>query len=421
MRIDLVGNQGNNAYRLCKWLREAGVDARLHLLDGESNERSQPAHVDRELASGEWPDWLKRLPGTPRQSRVGWREVLTPSWPEEIADLESDTDLVLTSGFHGLFAATAFQKVPVVHFSLGSEVTDLPVRLFGRGERRKIRWEALLARRSLAHVRAVLTSYSRTVLTLHGLGHAHKTRPWGFPEDLDGNVDRIDRELLAELDAQYADYDAVFLWFSRLNFRDPKRADYKGPERFLAAYETLVADGKANVRALIGAHGTDADAFREQVASRGLEDHVDFVPHLPYWKLLTYLSLRNGVVFDLIDVEKGTPGGLVREALSVRAPVVMALDRKSLDVFYGPGCPMLDAPDATQCHQAMRQWLAFSPEERSAYARDCAEWARRVLDRHRATERLLAILREVIYCTEIPRQFEAWAGRDLAAEARVSR
>ena len=32
----------------------------------------------------------------------------------------------------------------------------------------------------------------------------------------------------------------------------------------------------------------------------GLTDTIDFVPHLPYWQVLTYLSLQNAVVFDLL-------------------------------------------------------------------------------------------------------------------------
>lgn len=418
MRVALVGNQGNNAYRICKWLREDGVDATLYLLDGESPQRSFPWLVDRDIETNR-PPWIRELHGNPRQGRVQWRELRRARPTPETIAVEADHDVILTAGFHGLFLAPAFRRRPVVHLSLGSEVTDLPRRLFGRNEPARTRREAWLARRGLDHARAVLTSYSRTVETLVGLGHAAKTRPWGHPEDLDSNRSRIDRDLLARLDQEYGRYDAVFLWFSRLNFEDPRRADYKGPERFLAAFERIVREGEHEVRAIIGEHGRDAAAFRERVRSAGLESHVDFVAHLPYWKLLTHLAIERGILFDLIDVEKGTPGGVVREALSVGAPLAMALDHDSLEVFYGPDCPFFDVPTATACYQVMRTWLEMDTAERRAYAGRCAAWSRQTLDRRAACRRLLSILGEVRYCAEIDRKFQTWDSRDLAAEARV--
>jgi hypothetical protein len=131
---------------------------------------------------------------------------------------------------------------------------------------------------------------------------------------------------------------------------------------------------------------------------------VDYVPHLPYWQLLTYLSLRNGVVFDLLEVEKGTLGGLAREALSVSALLVMAVDRESMDVFYGPGCPIIEAASADACYAAMRCVLAMSPAERDCQRQRCGEWAARCVAPGAFLDPFIRTLSEAIYGARIRRK-----------------
>ncbi len=89
------------------------------------------------------------------------------------------------------------------------------------------------------------------------------------------------------------------------------------PERFLEAFEKIVAHGRFRVRAVIGRHGSNVAEFQSLVREKNLEQHVDYVDHLPYWQLLTYASIPNAFVFDVPDIEKGgTLGGLGRESLS---------------------------------------------------------------------------------------------------------
>ncbi len=408
IRIAFLGNQGNNAFRLCRWAREAGAAADLLRLIGDKNQRSSPESIDPSLAT-DMPAWIRILDWNP-EADLRWREGLQRSAPhEEARAIEADYDVVVTSGRRGLLAGRSIREIPVVHLSLGSEVTDLPRKLTLRGVEQRDRIKSLYARQALAQASAVVTSYSRTVRTLVDLGHGDKTRLWGFPEDIEGNRSRIDEAMRAELDARYADYEVVFIWLSRLNFLDPDAGDYKGAERFLDAYERVVREHPGRrVHAIIGRHGHHAEQFVERVEEKGLGKHIDFVPHLPYWQLLTTMSLRNGAVFDLIDVQLGTLGGVCREALSAGALLAMAIDRTSMDAFYGPDCPILDTPDAEACHRAMLQILDMSGDEKEAYRARIGAWALRHVDRRARVDLFLRIVEEAVHRFRIDRQTREW-------------
>lgn len=409
MRIAFLGNQGNNAFRLCRWVRDSGVEADLLRLVGDKNQRSSPESIDPSLATGTAPPWIQVLDWNP-EADLGLASALRkPEANEHARAIEDRYDVAVTSGRRGLLAGRSIRRIPVVHLSLGSEVTDLPRKLTLRGVEGRDRVRSLYARQALSQARAVITSYSRTVRTLIDLGHRSKTRLWGFPEDIEGNRSRIDEAMRAELDARYADYEVVFIWLSRLNFLDPDAGDYKGAERFLDAYERIVREHpQRRVRAIIGQHGHHADEFVERVEQKGLRDHIDFVPHLPYWQLLTTMSLRNGAVFDLIDLRLGTLGGVCREALSAGALLAMAIDRVSMDAFYGADCPILDTPDTEACHQAMLQLLDMSVTEKEAYREQLGAWALRHVDRHARVDLFLRIVEEAAHLARIDEQTRGW-------------
>ena len=200
-RIAFVGNQDNNAYRLVQWIRNSGPDAHLYLFARENATRSKPELVDAELTGG-YPPWIRLY-----DDDAG----LWPIRRGPIARrIDSDYDLVVTSGATGLLAAGHFKHTPVVHLALGSEVSQFP--LWSRRLKLSLRWRAasMLMRRNLKRVAKVVTLGFRPELSaLEKLGHADKAIVWGWPEDPEGNRRRVDRD---EKFLEYARADISEYW-----------------------------------------------------------------------------------------------------------------------------------------------------------------------------------------------------------------
>ena len=392
MRIAFVGNQDNNAYRLCKWARAHGADAHLYLMAQEKGARSRPELVDRELEAGRqgYPPWIHTYDD---------RGPVSFLLPGRLArQMARQYDVVVTSGATGLLAANHFRKLPVVHYSLGSEVSVFPRLLFSLTASPAWRGVSLLTRRALRRVRKVITNYRGEAAVLRRLGHRDKIVILGFPEDTRGNRARVAPELLAELNARYSRYDRVFLWLSRLNFLNASLPECKRADVFLEAFERVVRDGRHNVRAVIGAHGADVGAFQALAAEKRLDGHIDYVPHLPFTQLLAYLSIANGILFDVPDRTKGALGGATREALSVGAVVIRGIDEELMHLCYGGRCPIAGIDDVETCYRAMVNVLSLNAEEFERLRKAHAEWAERYLHYDHNVPRFLDLLREVVFC-----------------------
>ena len=389
MNIAFVGNQDNNAYRICQWLRADGADVHLYMFGHENPTRSKPELVDPELSKG-YPSWLREY-----DDNVG----LWPLKRGPVARrIDRAYDLVVTSGATGLLAAGHFKDAPVVHLTLGSEVSEFPLWVWR--VKRSLRWwgACMLMRRNLKRVAKVVTmGFWPELRALKTLGHESKTVVWGVPEDCPGNCKRVDRELLGELTARYAECDKVFVWMSRLNFVDADSVEYKAADRFLDALEMLVVGGKYKVKAIVGAHGYDVDAFQELVDKKGLGDNVEYVEHMPFHQMMTYMSLPNGVVVDVLDTERGHIfGGVVREAMSLGTPVITAVDEDTIVQSYGPGCPIIKAIDAKSCCEGMSRVADMDDASFTQLRKSSARWAEEYLHYDRRIGELMNIFRSVI-------------------------
>lgn len=395
MRVAFVGNQDNNAYRICTWLRDVGVDAELYMMRQESGPRSRPEFVDPTLdpVGKGYPEWIREYDDVGVLSFLR-RGVL-------VGKIEREYDVVVTSGARALLIAPHFRRVPVVHVGLGSEVNDFPMRLFSL--RNGLQWPAMawLSRRGLRHVSRIISGGFWPEMRVFGkLGLLDKVGLWGFAEDVTRNRSRVDQARLGELNDKYASYDSVFIWMTRLNFVVKSSSEYKAAEWFLDAFERLALGDGRKVKAMIGAHGTDVDVFKELVTAKGLDEYVDYVPHVPFWELLTIMSLANGVVVDSPDVEtaQALGGGITREAMSVGTPMILGWDKETVDLCYGLGCPALAANGAEECYAAMARVTAMSTDEFGALKADTERWAAEYLHYERRMGRFVEILREAVYC-----------------------
>jgi len=389
MKIAFVGNQDNNAYRLCRWIREKGVSADLYMMR-KQHARSLPENIHRELKESGYPPWIHTYDNT----RYFW----FLKHDRVVTHIEENYDIVVTSGGNGLLVARKLRHIPIIHLSLGSEVTELPFLLFSLRAKWRERLASILLREGLSKADRIITGFRPTIKSLMRTKYHHRVRMWGYPEDVVSNDSLVDRTLQKELNAKYSKYDKVFMWLSRINYLDTSSSAYKGPERFIAALKKIVFMNQYNVRVVIGTHGSDVQEFKTLIADEGLEGYVDYVPHLPYWKLLTYLSTANAVIFDEIDKEKGELSGIAREALSVGAVTVKAIDRDLIQNGFGRGCPVIDAHDVQTCYDAMAKMLNCDTEEFQRLRKVNVKWAHEYLHYKNNIPKFLEILQESIYC-----------------------
>ncbi len=398
LRIVVIGNQGTYGYRLARWLRDLEIETDLITIEGKDQyERDRIDSLERGLA--DVPAWT-----------LTYRR-----YDARFGTLAEKYDVGLTVGPSGLRVVTQTKGLPIAHFAMGSDVHESPMsyrppngqvarlchamkyRLFSSRKTRNARATALDYRKALHEVRVLIAVHPVITRAAHSLGLADKLRAWPFPEDVERNRSRIDLDLLANLNTCYARFDRVILWLSRLNFLNPSSPNYKGVDHFLTALHRLVHEDGENVLAVIGRHGTDVEEFQRRVGLLGIADNVEYVPHLPHWKLLTYLSIHNAIVCDAMGPIQNVPSGLTREAASVGAALVTNLDNRSVEWTYGTPCPVEIAADAETCYGGLRRLTRMNATQFAERRRDVSNWARNHLDYRILLPKLIAILQEIAY------------------------
>ena len=227
MRIALVGNQDNNAYRLALWVRAAGHDAHLYMMQREPGPRGYPEAIDAEVLdeNGHYPDWIHPYDDTGPFSL--WHSSKTA---EQIA---REFDAIVTSGGRGLMAVNQLPVRRAIHLSLGEDAGVSPLKAYRWGVGLRERLACVRMRQGMYRARQIIAAFRPTIRTIYRLRLEDRLLLWGYPEDIERNRARVDTVLLEKLTEQYASYDRVFLWLSRLNFLEPEIPDYKGPERLL--------------------------------------------------------------------------------------------------------------------------------------------------------------------------------------------
>lgn len=374
MRIALVGNQDNNNYRVCKWMRALGIDAELYAFEIQaiSGKRSRPELIDAELADG-YPEWLHVVPGRPNIVR---------NQQKELDRVRRRTNLVLTSGSTAVRIIHFLGVENVFHYAIGAEINTSPWKPIEEQEKFHHKLGQWRYRKNLELMKGIFADYKPMIRQLeqHFLGD--KVILWSTPEDVEGNRAKLNHALRDELTRKYGGHKRLFLWLSRLNM-DPATLDYKGPEMFaeaVAAYRD--ANGLDGVRLIIGQHGSHVEEFKALVDRLGLTDQVDWVDHLDFRDLHAYLSLDNAIVFDELSPLMDELSGMAREAISVGGVLVKALDYEHISRYYGPHCPSVHANTATLCRDAIERLMN---DAEFAAAREATDrWSREYLHYPRA-------------------------------------
>lgn len=388
LKVCFWGNQDNGGYRFCKWMRELGVEADLYMMVRD-NARSYPESVDKALEGG-YPEWIKRYDNSRYRTLVVPRSL--------VRQINQSYDVIVASGLTGMINAFQFD-IPLICMSTGpTNLGVVRMEAFSKG-RISLRWEIarFLCRKSVRKADRVVTHYDPEIYSLSKIGQSGKQVMFGWAEDVVGNRNRVDQQLLSELNSKYSKYEKVFLWLSRVNFLDKEGSEYKGAEKFLSAVERIIKDDKRNIRVVLGRHGYDWESFVQMVNDRGLTDYFDYVDHLPFWQLLTYLSIDNAIVFDELTDLTATSSGMFREAMSVGAVLVKSINELLTSLGHGPGCPALPATSEDEVYQRLQEAMAWSPAEWEARKKDTLDWAMKYVHWEPQLRKLILLFREVVY------------------------
>lgn len=397
MRVCFWGNQDNAGYRLCKWLRAKGINAHLYMMRSD-NVRSRPEAIDQELEADGYPEWI-------RQYDNSIKNILMPD-AAVIGDIERRFDVLVVSGATGMMCAHRF-NMPMICFSTGPSNQGV-VRMWDHlSPGHRLRWGVArrLIRKAVRRCYKILVHYDPEMYSLSRLDQMGKQVIFGFPEDVTGNKQRVDAALLQELNDKYAKYDRVFLWLGRISFVDKTSSEYKGTDKFLEAAERVVRQG-ANVRIVVGEHGHDGKLFRRMVEEKGLSEHFEWVPHMPFWQLLTYLSINNAVVFDELTQLNCVSSGMFRECLSVGGILVRSYSPILTKKGHGPDCPVLHAITADEVHARMQEVLSWSDTQFRQRREQVDLWAMQYLHWESQIGRLGDLLEETVYAHETARRLK---------------
>lgn len=351
-RLLFLGNASNIGYRYCGWTRELGIDADLYPLDSNAL-RSDIATFVGEAPTGDWILPIADI-GDPLSFALRRNHVH--------ALIEARYDLVVATGRSGLIASRLI-KLPKVLNVNGSEVGGLPythLRRDRRGLRKISRGlvQAQLARSALRRMSLIFDNYLPNLLVLRRLGLAHLVIPGLGAEDCAHNRRLVNAPLLERLTDRYRDAKRVFLWLSRLNFSRPADRQYKGSERFVQALASMRAQlERGQIRVVVGRHGEEVDAFMQLPEVKRLSSQIDWVDHLDYSDLLTYLSIPNAVLFSVFGERQRDFGGIDRDAATVGTVTVSSATDEFMGRIYGASAPILHAVTASQIAGRMKQVL----------------------------------------------------------------
>lgn len=394
LRVLFLGNDDNVNYQMAKWSREFGVDAEVWIIQPTDPHRGDIRLLEPDLDM--LPTWVKNIPlGDGRRMAV---------FPGKIGkEIDRTYDFVGVTGAASLMS-TLRLRTPRGLICTGAELGDLPFPFkpgyaISQG-RRSLRYNisvAILVRAALRRLDFIDDDFDGHTAALRRLGLLGKRKFVGFPGDCAGARKRISADLRKNLMRQYGNAGRVFMWFSRLNFSDPKALIYKGVERFLKALESMLPElRRGEVRVVIGRHGNEMEAFLQLVNLSPVKEFIDWVPHLGAHELCTYLSLPNAVLFSEFGEHLGILTGIGRDASSIGTVMISSANPRMIERQYGRPAPILRAVTIDDIVRRMREVVDMDDQAFANLQRKMAEFGEQYVDYRAYIPKYYAFVQEAI-------------------------
>ena len=370
-KILFWGNQDNNALKLCMLLRAQGYDCKLIAFKHDGPR----SHIQNVLLCGDnVPEWIEYFDNTP-----DWRILRLAR--RYIDRINREFDILIPSGSRGIISAWQF-SLPMICYQLGSELIQHPFPLKFRQLSPRALVSAYFLRKTWKKATKLSSiGFIPDIQAIRRLNLESKVFFANPPEDLRKYRNMVLSPYGAKLAEEYAEYDYVFMWLSRINYKHQHLTDYKGSDRLIDALKMFDDEIlEKNFIVLLSSHGYDWEAAKAELSEYKIFEKIRFVEHLPFNVLLTYLNLPNAVIFDSMNPLYNVWGGLSRESLSLGACLVRGYDELVVDRLYGPNCPVTNARSATDVLQFVRTLFALSPNEFQHMRAEVKNWADRYMN-----------------------------------------
>jgi len=326
MRVGLIGNQNNNFFALCRYLRDAGYDASLHPM---AYEGSQPHfQCDSDTFCSEYKEFTEVLPW---EYGLGIKKTSKKS----IKSISNKLDYIIGCGLAPAYLAKIGRSIDLF-MPHGGDIHTIPIksnfsmnREFVRSQYYKFTGMRYWQREGIRI--AVNTSFedfmpeSKEMLDRVGIrNNFYLGFPMVYiPEYSQSNIDKargssIYVERIREIRSKN---DILISWPCRLIADKSKQEFIKGQHHgFTALKEISRKCPEKRIKMILFEYGPDVNEARELIRGMGLTPYIEWVPVIARKEIMQINSL-----VDLVFAEIG-PGwfayGVVWEALALGKPLV---------------------------------------------------------------------------------------------------
>lgn len=362
MRVLHLGNLTNNGYKLAKFQRRLGVDARLVIHESQIGTNDDPAWEDAELRDG-YPDWIT-IDRTPPNSF----ETKVARWSRRFAGreqrLDRSIDIVHAQCTAPILAQFAAPDRLVSH-CLGSDLRELATSrsLMGHLQRRAYRKSRVVFFNNVDHVNYIDRLNIRNGAFL------------GNPLDLE----RIAPKALSQPHRELVVFHPTSHDWT---YRGGERSSTKGNDRLIRAFARFVRQ-RPGARLLMLKSGIDQVASTRLVTKLNIGEHVEFLPRLRKSELIDRLNAAD-VIADQFDL--GAMGGVALEALAIGKPLLSYLKEECAMRCYSEPPPLLNARTEDEILAALCEADAI---DRAALGAAARAWIERHHDWRGVTERVI--------------------------------
>lgn len=392
MRIVFVGNADNVNLQLCDWFRKLGVDAEIYTANTE----------DRGSISLYFPDFHNKSFNWIKESYFDGKKLVNfLLFPSEVSKfINSNYDLAFLSGSAGLLAANGI-RIPKVLIPVGYEIQywcskkNFPIRSILQNPKAYL-WERFyrfFSQNALKQIDLILDSFEYHYPIYKTIGVYNKVDPLCIGADVQKIRSLKNNSLLVKLSKEHTSNTRIFLWFTRLQFRNPDSHLYKGPELFVRALENFEPQLRSGGLAVyMGKHGIEVEDFLRYTRQFKVFPHIRWVDHLIYSDLVTYLSMPNATLFtDFGHVNKGI-SGIGRDGYAVGIPMVNSTTDEVMKGQYGAAGPRLYASNVEEISSAMKEIINMTKEDFQDFRNKTLNFGDEYLDYNSYVRRLANLM-----------------------------